>query len=535
MSAGPKETTAAMRRRLSRWTRVRLSKFFSGQRLDLFSVFWLFCGLIVWEKDAAGETLRVGRLENPPSLGNPFTTVGLPSSGVWTAVFDGLTMIDERGDLAPALALSWHNETPATWVFRLRPGVTFHNGKPFTAGTVAKVVEYLRREENSSLYVSAEVKDVVSVTVRDDLTIAFETREPDAIFPRRFNIIMMVEPDILDSVGMNQFALDPVGTGPFTLVDWGAQTQVTVLEAFADSWRAPQAVDRLELWNLADPNARITALASGDLDIVEGLSPDDEHITRGNGARLVTVPVPAVSAVALPNVGDPASPLQDKRVRQALNYAVNKQAIASALLHNRVEPASQGAAPMTFGFNSALEPYHYDPERAKALLSEANYPDGFPLSIEVLLVSASDDLVYQKVSEDLGRIGIDVEVRGIPFPQWMTKYMNNSWGETDAFSFLWDSSAYNDVSRPIRNYSCTKPKPFFCDPHIMPLIDESYRETDPSKRELLLKTIMAEMRDLAPSIFLVTGTTGFGVSERIDRFVVRPHGIMYEQITFARR
>jgi ABC-type transport system substrate-binding protein len=124
-------------------------------------------------------------------------------------------------------------------------------------------------------------------------------------------------------------------------------------------------------------------------------------------------------------------------------------------------------------------------------------------------------------------------VRGIAFSQYIKKYVTNDWGDTDAFSFLWDSSAYNDVSRPIRNYSCAKPNPFFCDPEIMELIDASYREMDPTKRERLLQDILAELREQAPAIFIVTTTLGFGVSNRIDDFVVRPHGIMYERISFS--
>ncbi len=502
-------------------------------RIGSWPALALLSGLLLFSTGATAETLRVGRTENPTSLGNPFTSVGMPGSGVWTAIYDGLTMIDDDGNLVPALALSWENETPTTWVFRLRPDVSFHNGKPFDANTVAAVIDFLRNKDNAALYVAAEVKDIKKVMVRDELTIAFETREPDAIFPRRFNVIMMVEPDELAAKGMDDFALAPIGTGPFRLVDWGQQTQVTVLETNPNSWRASKTIDRLELLNLPDPSARVAALLTGAVDLIGGLSPDDASSVEGKGNRFITVATPWVTSIALPNVGNPDSPLQDQRVRQALNFAIDKQAIATALLEDRAQPASQGAAPITFGFNPALEPYAYDPARARQLLADGGYGDGFVMTIEVMLPNASDTLVFQKVAEDLRAVGVEVELQSATFGQWLGKFASNEWGDTDAFSFLWENSAYNDAGRAVRNYSCAKPKPFFCEPALMPLIEQSFQETDSAKREKLLQTIMSDLRDLAPSIYLMTGTTAFGLSERIEDFYFRPHGIMYERVTFS--
>jgi peptide/nickel transport system substrate-binding protein len=120
-----------------------------------------------------GETLRVGRTALPASLGNPFTAAGRPSSGLWIALFDALTQIDASGALQPALALSWENTAPTTWVFRLRPDVRFHNGEPFTAAAVVATMALLRSEAGAGLYVAAEMKDVASVRAKDELTVEF--------------------------------------------------------------------------------------------------------------------------------------------------------------------------------------------------------------------------------------------------------------------------------------------------------------------------------------------------------------------------
>lgn len=479
----------------------------------------------------AEAVLRVARNAAPPSLGNPLASVGQPGSGVWSALFDSMTVIGPGGELQPALALSWELEHETRWIFKLRPDVTFHNGAPFNADAVAAILNYLRSEEGRRFYVATEVDTLAAIEVVDDLTIALETTAPDAILPKRMALVSVPEPNAWATLGPEGFGLEPVGTGSFKLRDWGQTSGRMTFDTYADSWRATKEFDVLELWTVADATTRIQALLTGQVDILEAISIDDAPQVERAGFKVWNFGGAQVSSIAFRTVGNPDSPLQDVRVRQALNYAVNRSLIAEVLFGGQAEPASQGASAGTIGYDPSLPPFPYDPERAKALLAEAGYENGFPLTMEVLTgFSSIDTLLYQQVAQDLRAVGVDATVRTPPFAMWLQRFTSNEWGETDAFSLMWDSGAYADAIRPVRNFSCAKAVPFFCDPGIMPLIEETDSIMDPNDRVLHLQTVMAEMRDLAPALMLTTASQRVATSDRIQDISLNPPNIAYHTI-----
>lgn len=491
----------------------------------------LFFGLVALPHHASGaEVLRVVRTELPPSLGNPFTTVGQPASGVWGAIFDTLTQIGEGGALEPALALSWASVEPTRWVFKLRPGVTFHNGRPLTAASIAENIRFLQSPEGQRFIIGAEVRGIREVRTPDAETLELVTAEPDPILPKRFAILFIVEPDAWKAQGIDGFAQAPVGSGPYRMIDWGKTSGRTRLEAFSQSWRAPQGPKRLELIHVADSAARFQALASGQADVAESLTPDDVA-QLGPGYRIEQRVVPGVASITFRTVGVENSPLRDQRVRQALNYAVNREGIVQAFFGNRGRATGQGAASLTFGYNPNVKPYPYDPAKAKALLAEAGFPNGFAIKVEVFVgFGPNDAAIYQQVAADWQAVGLKVNLQQTPFANWLRKYLSGDWGDTDAFSLVWDSSAYNDAIRPIVNFSCLKDKPFFCEESIVPLIRQSQIEMDSARREAILQEIMARLHDIAPSVWIASASTSYAMTTKVATFAARPHGIYYERI-----
>lgn len=498
------------------------------------AAFVLAVSLLATASAQADTVLRVARNAAPPSLGNPLTSVGQPGSGVWSALFDSLTVIGSGGNLKPALALSWDLETETRWVFSLRPNVTFHNGAPFDAHAVAAILNYLRSDEGRRFYVASEVDTISVIEIVDDLTLALETKVPDAILPKRMALIGVPEPEAWATLGPEGFGQAPVGTGSFKLRDWGRGSGRMTFDAYAQSWRPSQDVDVLELWTVADATTRVQALLTGQVDVLEALSIDDVAQIESAGFKVWHFGGAQVSSIAFRTVGNPDSPLQDVRVRQALNFAVNRALIAEVLFGGNTEPASQGASAGTIGYDPALEPIPYDPDRARTLLKDAGYEDGFPMTIEVLTgFSTVDTLLYQQVAQDLRAVGVDVTVRTPPFATWLRRFTSNDWGETDAFSFMWDSGAYADAIRPVRNFSCAKAVPFFCDQEIMPLIEQTDRIMNTDDRVLHLQTVMGEMRELAPALLLTTASQRVATSQRIRAISLNPPNIAYHTVTLA--
>jgi peptide/nickel transport system substrate-binding protein len=480
---------------------------------------------------ASAEVLRVGRVSNAASLGNPFTAVGQPSAGVWSAMYDGLTVIGENGQLEPALALSWAAIEPTRWVFKLRPDVTYHDGTPFNSDSVKGVVEFLQSEPGRRTYVGGELAVIERVEAPDPLTIEIVTTRPDPLMPKRMAIVFMVEPKRWVAMGADKYARAPIGTGSFRWISWGNGNSRPTFVAYEKSWRPSTSAGRLELPVIPDASVRLQALMAGQIDAMEGVSPDDVPAINPAYFTILTKVLPAVVTISFRNVGNPASPIQNKTVRQALSLALNRGGLAAAILGDAGRAANQGASLQAFGFNPDLPPLPYDPGRAKALLAEAGYPQGFPLQIEVMTgFGGNDRLIYEQVAQDLRVVGVDVDLRSIPYSAWLPKFSSGDWGSVDAFSFMWDATQYYDAIRPIRNSSCAKMNPFYCDRSIMPLIEASDREMDPLKREDLLRQILAQMRDDAAALWIVTSSATVAMRKGVSNLRLRSVGMMYDRV-----
>lgn len=488
--------------------------------------------IVLFSTTAIAVTLRVGRNEIPPTLGNPYSSAGQPGAGVWSAVFDGLTQVGADGELAPSLAVSWRLVDPTTWRFQLRPGVLFHNNRPFTAKDVVATLTYLQSTPGKRHYMATEVAGIVRATPLSDLEIEIVTASPDAILPKRMAGLMIVEPELW-AADEDKFALAPIGTGAWRVVDWGRRTGRAIFEAHKTGWRRSDRIDRLEIAPLPETATRLAALKSGQIDLAEGLSPEDLAELDGLPFVQKTVRSTQVMAIALRNVGNPDSPLQDKRVRQAINYAVDRPTILRAILHGQSRMAAVGCTDVTFGCDPDLAPYPFDPEKARSLLAEAGYGNGFSLSIDVLVgFGESDQLIYQQVASDLAKVGIKLTIRTPPYAQWLQRYLSNAWGDTDTFSLMWDSSTYHDVIRALKYYSCEKANPFFCAPELMPQLTASDQIMDVDARRSALYRINAAIKDLAPALWLVEQPFHYAYTEEIDSFRSRPYGVLYEEIEF---
>lgn len=482
---------------------------------------------------ASAATLRAAIRALPASLGNPFTSVGQPASETWGAIFDALSYIDGAGILQPALAISWEATSDRQWIFHLRTGVTFQNGEPFDAEAVIRTFEILRSEAGRAFFVAPEIAGIETFRALDPATLAITTKTPDAILPTRLSLVSIVAPKAWATLGPDAFARTPVGTGPFRLVDWGKGAQAR-LEAFTASWRAPR-LQALQFRITPDASARLQALLAGSADVATGLSPEDFTLLPGDSFNTYAVETAAVFAIALRNVGNPGSPLQDPRVRKALNHAVDTGLIAKAIFGGAVQPSSQGAQPHTFGYNPALKPYGHDPARARRLLAEAGYPDGFALNFDVLIgFAAADAALYQKVADDLSQVGVKVNLRAVPYANWLQKYASGAWGDTDGFSARWDSGGYYDTIRAITAASCDKPGPFFCEPGLMDAIRTSNAIFDREQRRKRLQDIMARLHeDIVPAIWLVPADFYVAASTRVTNFTAREHGLRYDALALT--
>ncbi|MET4683364.1 ABC transporter substrate-binding protein [Brevundimonas faecalis] len=477
---------------------------------------------------ADDQVLRIAAGSLPASLGNPFKGNGRPGSLVWLAIYDGLTAINDEGRLGPGLAVEWRALEPNVWRFKLREGVRYSNGRPFDAEAAAEVFAYLATPEGQRTTIGSEARNIAEARPVGPYELELRTKRPDPILPRRLAAVMMIEPRTVARIGMDAYAQKPVGTGAFVMTGWDQRSRRLTLARNPASWR-PSSIDGVVFYELPSATSRTQALLSGDVDFSLVDLEETERLERKR-FHVVYTPSMQVKAYSFRNVGgDPASPLKDVRVRQALNYAVDKTAIAS-LLPKGAKPSGQPAPTGVFGHDPSIPPYPYDPAKARRLLAEAGYPKGFDLTMEVLTDAApGDDMMSQAVAEYWRAVGVNTRLQVMTMPDFLMKYQTNTWAG-EALALSWNSFQYYDVTRAMEDFSCTRPTPFFCDQAITERLKKARVIMDDHEREAAYRDLARLYREAAPSVFLIEHQDVFAYSPRVENVKIRHRVPVYEQM-----
>ncbi|GGV58708.1 peptide ABC transporter substrate-binding protein [Streptomyces longisporoflavus] len=351
-----------------------------------------------------GRTLRVVLTQEPPTL-EP-CEASLTSTGV--VVRSNITEpLVERdpvsGDLDPLLATGWKQTTPRTWTFDTRGGVTFQNGEPFTAEDAAFSIE---RAVNSDLACNVEGyvfgDDDLKVKTSGDNRLTVTTAEPDPILPLRLSFVEIV-PRTTDTKAKVRI---PIGTGPYAVRDWQPGAAIS-LNRYDDYWgKAPDFPRARYVWR-SDASVRAAMIDKGEAEIAVALDPMEAE-------KDTTVAYPNNETTALRLDGREA-PLDDRRVRRAIDMAVDRDGIIDALLGGLAEPAAQLVPPGVVGHNERIKPTRQDVTGARALVREAK-ADGVPTGRTITLVARNG--MFSGVSEtaealqyQMQRIGLNVKVR----------------------------------------------------------------------------------------------------------------------------
>lgn len=349
------------------------------------------------------NTLRIVLQQEPPTL-EPCES-SLTSTGivVRSNITEPLIERDPTsGDLRPLLSTAWRQTSPTEWTFDVRPGVTFSNGAPFTAADAAYAVD---RAVNSDLqcnvdgYVFGDEK--LRIAAPTDTTLTVATESPDPILPLRLSFVEMVP----RGTSMTEKVREPIGTGPYAIADW-EYGQKLVLARNPTYWGAAPAFARAEYQWRSEGSVRAAMITNDEADIATGLGPED-------GAGDLGVPFQNNETTAL-RMQATEAPLNDIRVRQAVNYAVNRTGIVKALFRGLGDPASQLIPSGVVGYNDQLPLWPHDVDKAKQLIAEAK-ADGVPTDRQIRLIARTAQ--FPKIAEtvevlqsEFAEIGLDVKI-----------------------------------------------------------------------------------------------------------------------------
>ena len=499
-------------------------------RLRLVLSIFLMVGVAV---PALAQTVRVAVPQLPVFQGVPYGRPfgGNPEAFTIPALFEGLTYLDASGALQPQLAVSWARVTDTHWQFQLREGVSFSNGAPFTADVVRDNLEFVRADTSAAYSVVQQVAHISGITARESHTVDVFTRRPDPFLPQLMSIFYMVEPGQWRSLGQQGFGRRPVGTGPFRVTDW-ADTVVR-FEAAETAWRQAESPS-LEILEVNNPTTRLQGLLSGDLDVVFSMGPDDRAIIESEGHRVFVRATPGV--ITMPFNVTVESPLRDVRVRRALNHAVDNAVIVKAILGDEAVVPRQFTSHMAFGYDPEYAPYPYDPDRAKDLLAEAGYADGFELPVEVAQgLSSYSASIYQLVAAHLAEIGVRMEIRPVPIARYMGILMQGQWNSTMAINLDYAVDPTMDALVPIERHSCSGGIPWYCDGDIMPLLAAAQSTNGLDDRLALTRRVIRRQTEQAPGLLLWEKIRFDAVSNRVRGFAHDLNFVHYDRLKLSRQ
>ncbi|OKK12984.1 ABC transporter substrate-binding protein [Streptomyces sp. CB02488] len=445
--------------------------------------------------DAAGNVLRVSQTGDPKTM-DPHKQGDMTSMNALINIFDTLTSLGRDNTLRPRLALSWKAVGAKVWRFELRRGVTFHNGEPCDAQAVRFSIKRLLDPATKSPIV--ELRYVEDVTVVDRYTVDLHTSVHDPILPAKLSLFggVVVPPRYLDKVGDEGFAAHPVGTGPFAFRRWQRDHELR-LRAYAGHWQGRPHLDELVFVPAPNSSSALAALQSGGVDIVAGMTPDAAQQLAGYpGVRIDHHTGVRTSYLSLDTLSD--GPLRDRRVRQAINHAVDVPLLIKAVLGGNATEVPAMIPRGAFGFDETVKPYLRSAAKARALLAEAGHPDGISTS---LTASNLDANVAEAISGLLAHAGVRAKVDLLDPGTYAQRLTSDNHGALGpmylAASTVWTLDGESMLQSNVRS---DRRQSRWHDKRADKLVDTEELSVDPAVRRRAFSRLQQLIKDEAPFV-----------------------------------
>lgn len=515
---------------------------------------------------AAAQNLTIGVSAEASALDPHYHNLG-PNNQMRRHIFESLLLTDENQRISAGLAVAWAPLNDTTWEFKLREGVKFHDGSPFTARDVVFTVCRIPTVENSPSSFTVYTKAIADMEVKDPHTLIIKTDTPYPLLPNEvasWGILSATANGVTGDIGFSRdgcTGIDSypktedfntgkaaVGTGMYKFKEFTRGDKI-VLERNTDYWGGKADWETVTFRPITSDGPRVAALLAGDVDVIESPPLQDLERIKSEGFEVAQGLSNRVIYLSLDQHGDDTpgvtgtsgkNPLLDKRVRKALSMAINREAIVERIMNGVAVPAAELLPPPMFGTRSEAQIEKYDPEGAKKLLAEAGYPNGFGLTIGTPNDRYINDAqVAQAVAQMFTRIGIDTKVDAMTASTFF-KRRNNF--EFSIYLAGWGAST-GEMSSPLRALVATpdKAKGYggtnagrYSNPEMDALVDQALATVDDDKREALLRQaseVVISDYGILPLHYEVTPWAyrkGLSFTPRVDQYTlamgVKPAG-----------
>ncbi len=502
----------------------------------LASIIAVTMALALWVAPVAAQpagTLVVGLVAEPVNLDPPQVT-DLNSNRVGRRIVETLvTFPEESTQIVPGLAESWTiSKDGLQYTFKLRRGITFHDGTPLNAEAVKFSIERQINPNHPAYklgkypFANFFFGNVKAVEVLSEERVAFLLNEARASF---IAVLAQGAASIVSPTAVMKWGPDypthPVGTGPFRFASWDRGQRV-VLEKNPTYWKYPVKVERVIYRPIVEDQARLTELLTGTLDVIVGVPAD--FVSQLEQNAKITLLKQVGAHVWYLGMNNQKKPFDDKRVRQALNYAVNKDAIVKDVLKGTGAASRGPVLPGTWGADPALKAYPYDPERAKKLLAEAGYPSGFSTTLWVpesgsgMQAPVAMSTVMQS---NLKAVGVNVSLQTMEWGAYLAKLRTK---EQELFALSWMAGTEDPdmVMYPLLHSSQWTPvgpnRALYKNARFDTLLQQARLTTDQAKRAQLYREAQRVLVDDAPWVFVDHEIQIAALSKRVQGFKLHP-------------
>ncbi|MBX9466819.1 MAG: ABC transporter substrate-binding protein [Rhizobium sp.] len=479
------------------------------------------------------NVLVVGQIAEPKSL-DPHTVTATNDFRILVNVYDGLVRFkDGTLEVEPALAESWDiSEDGKTYTFKLRQGVKFHDGSEFNAEAVKFNFDRMLREDHpfystGPFPLSFNFASVEAVNAIDPQTVEFKLSEAFAPFLSNlaYPTGLIVSPAAVEQHGAD-YGRNPSGTGPFKFVEWQSSQRV-VIERNPDYWDGAASLEAVVFRPITDANTRVAEMMAGGIDVMVEVPPDNLATFRQDAGF-------AVAEQAGPHVwfgilNTRSGPFADKRVRQAANYAVNKETLVNDVLQGT---ATVAAGPIPPAFNwveSAVEPYAYDPEKAKALLAEAGV-DNPQLTFYVTEGGSGmlDPITMgAAIQADLQAVGFSVKIETYEWNTFLGRVNEGLEGKADMAEMAWMTNDPDTLPYLALRSDALPDKGgfnsgYYSNPEVDALLEKARTSTDQAERGKLYGQVQQIVHDDAPWLFVANWKQNAVTTAAVQGFKLQP-------------
>lgn len=483
-------------------------------------------------KGIEGGDLVLAVLSDASSL-DPAGSNDVPSSVIQANIYETLVKRNDNNEIVEGLAEKWEALDDTTYEFKLRKGVTFHDGEPFNAEVVKMNLErVLDSEVASPRYFLYEM--ITDITVKDEHTVQIKTEYPFAplLAHLSHNGGSMVSPKSIEAdyeamkageAAGTVIGTNPVGTGYFKFESWepGAEIKLVKNEEY---WGDKAHVDTVTFRVVPESAVRNADLEAGYVHIADPVQPNE--VVGINEKDFAKINQKASSSLAYLGFNTEKEPFNDPKVRRAISMLVNKDDISQGVYDGFGVAAKGPLAPGIFGYNEDAKPIEYNVEEAKKLLKEAGYENGFKSSIWT-----NDNPQRQQIAvllqEELKKVNVEVEIEVMEFGAYLDKTAN---GEHDMFILGWSNPTGDaDYGLYALFHSSQKGDPgnrsFYENPEVDKLLEQGRRESDPDERIKIYNKVQEHLIEDAPMAYLIHTEYLTGVSNKIKGFSIGTDGI----------